>query len=62
MRIGPDVAPFWTNWLSRGPLRDRHGVATKHAMRNTLTRAFMHRRLWLNDPGLPDGARRARPR
>ncbi len=50
MRIGPDVAPFWSNWLSRGPLRDRHGVATKHAVRNALTRAFMHRRLWLNDP------------
>jgi alpha-galactosidase len=50
MRIGPDVAPFWTNWQSRWPLRGRHGVATKHAIRNTLTRAFMHRRLWLNDP------------
>ena len=50
MRIGPDVAPFWTNWISRGPLRGRHGVSTLHAIRNTLTRAFMHRRLWLNDP------------
>jgi alpha-galactosidase len=50
MRIGPDVAPFWSNWLSRGPLRDRHGVATKHAIRNTLARAFLHRHWWLNDP------------
>jgi alpha-galactosidase len=50
MRIGPDVAPFWTNWLSRGPLRDRHGVSTKHALRNILARAWMHRRWWLNDP------------
>jgi alpha-galactosidase len=50
MRIGPDVAPFWTNWLSRGPLRDRHGVSTKHALRNTLARSWMHRRWWLNDP------------
>ncbi len=50
MRIGADVAPFWTNRISRWLLRDRHGVATKHAIRNTLTRAFMHRRLWLNDP------------
>jgi alpha-galactosidase len=50
MRIGPDVAPFWTNWLSRGPLRDRHGVSTKHAIRNTLTRAWLHRAWWLNDP------------
>jgi alpha-galactosidase len=50
MRIGPDVAPFWTNWISRWLLRDRHGVATKNAVRNILTRAFMHRRWWLNDP------------
>jgi len=50
MRIGPDVAPFWTNFLSRVPARDLHGLATKHAIRNTLTRAFLHRRWWLNDP------------
>jgi alpha-galactosidase len=50
MRIGADVAPFWDNWISRGPNRRRHGVATEHALRNILTRAFMHRRLWLNDP------------
>lgn len=50
MRVGPDVAPFWTNFLSRVPLRDLHGVATKHAIRNTLTRAFLHRSWWLNDP------------
>jgi alpha-galactosidase len=50
MRIGPDVAPYWSNLLSRGPLRDLHGVATKHAIRNTLTRAFLHRNWWLNDP------------
>jgi alpha-galactosidase len=50
MRIGPDVAPFWSNWISRWLLRDRHGVATRHAVHNTLTRAFMHRRLWRNDP------------
>lgn len=50
MRIGADVAPFWSNAISRWPNRGRHGVATEHAMRNILTRAFMHRRLWLNDP------------
>ncbi len=50
MRIGPDVAPFWSNLLSRVFLRDLHGVATKHAIRNTLTRAFLHRNWWLNDP------------
>lgn len=50
MRIGADVSPFWENVVSRGPNRGRHGVATRHAVQNILTRAFMHRRLWLNDP------------
>ena len=50
MRIGADVAPFWSNWISHWLNRSRHGVATENAMRNILTRAFMHRRLWLNDP------------
>ncbi|MBX3027602.1 alpha-galactosidase [bacterium] len=50
MRIGADVAPYWSNWISRVLNRGRHGVATEHALRNILTRAFMHRRLWLNDP------------
>jgi alpha-galactosidase len=50
MRIGPDVAPYWSNAFSRGPAHDLHGLATKHAIRNTLARAFTHRRWWLNDP------------
>lgn len=50
MRIGPDVAPFWSKWLTRGPQRDLHGLATKHAVRNMLTRSFLHRVWWLNDP------------
>ena len=50
MRIGPDVAPFWTRWLLRILARDQHGLATKHAIRNMLTRSFLHRRWWLNDP------------
>lgn len=49
MRIGPDVAPVWA-----APPRpygyDDSGPATRNAWRNTLARAFMHRRLWLNDP------------
>jgi alpha-galactosidase len=44
------VAPAWSTWISRWLLRGRHGAATQHAVRNALTRAFMHRRLWLNDP------------
>ena len=61
MRIGADVAPFWNNWISRGPLRDRHGVATKHA-------DAQHADPRLHAPPpvaqrsrLPDGARRPRP-
>ncbi len=50
MRIGPDVAPFWRSWLSRWPQRGLHGTSAEHAIRNSLTRAFLHRRWWLNDP------------
>ncbi len=52
MRIGPDVAPWWS------PRQDLWGAppylgtipATRNAWRNTMTRSFLHRRLWLNDP------------
>jgi alpha-galactosidase len=51
MRIGPDVAPVW----HVDPARTLPGLAgthpsTRNGVRNTLARAFMHRRLWLNDP------------
>jgi alpha-galactosidase len=51
-RIGQDVAPRWAidpadetvpGYLAVQP-------AVRHAYVNTLTRSFMHRRLWLNDP------------
>jgi alpha-galactosidase len=52
MRIGPDVAPWWH------PQPDQHRPpghtggepATVNAWRNTLSRSFLHRNLWLNDP------------
>jgi alpha-galactosidase len=49
MRIGPDVAPHWE---PRGgiPGYEDTAPATANALRNTLARDFMHRRLWLNDP------------
>jgi len=50
MRIGPDVAPWWTNLFSRTVQRNQHGISTLHAIRNTLTRAYSHQRWWLNDP------------
>jgi alpha-galactosidase len=51
MRIGPDVAPAW----APDPDRTIPGIeetlpAVRSALRNTLARAWMHRRLWLNDP------------
>jgi alpha-galactosidase len=49
MRIGPDVAPWWNPPPGDGTYADSR-PATKNAARNTLARAFQHRRLWLNDP------------
>jgi alpha-galactosidase len=46
MRIGPDVDtnwyPMWRNDLS--------SVSTQNALRNVVTRAPLHGRLWANDP------------
>ncbi|MEX2557541.1 MAG: glycoside hydrolase family 36 protein [Actinomycetota bacterium] len=49
MRIGPDIAPYWTPRRSVGGGGD-DAPAILNAWRNTLARSFMHRRLWLNDP------------
>jgi alpha-galactosidase len=51
-RIGPDVAPVWALDPSEEMVPGYLGIqpATGHAFTNTLTRSFMHRRLWLNDP------------
>jgi alpha-galactosidase len=52
MRIGADVAPWWhvqgEQWRPAG--YEDGEPATVNAWRNTLTRSFLHRRLWLNDP------------
>ncbi|HEX4868994.1 MAG TPA: glycoside hydrolase family 36 protein [Acidimicrobiales bacterium] len=52
MRIGPDVAPWWhpntEGWHPPG--HEDGEPATVNAWRNTLSRSFLHRRLWLNDP------------
>jgi len=53
MRIGPDVAPHWAPrmfGLSFPFQRERSLPAVRNAVRNTLTRAWMHRRWWWNDP------------
>jgi len=53
MRIGADVAPWWTALPGRGELQPGYEAATpatRNAFVNTCTRSFMHRRLWSNDP------------
>jgi alpha-galactosidase len=51
-RIGPDVAPAWQLPADQDTLPGYEDVApaTLHAWVDTLSRSFMHRRLWLNDP------------
>jgi alpha-galactosidase len=56
-RIGPDVAPFWRFLTSeeRASPRPRPRapddlLSAETAVRNTMTRAWMHGRLWANDP------------
>ena len=51
-RIGPDVAPTWSWPPTDNALTGYEGSlpATVHGWKNTLTRSFMHRTLWLNDP------------
>lgn len=51
MRIGPDVAPSWgVDRRVSIPGLDGTRPSTRNGVRNTLARAWMHRRLWLNDP------------
>jgi alpha-galactosidase len=51
-RIGPDVAPSWELPPDQITFPGYEDVApaTLHSWVDTLTRSFMHRRLWLNDP------------
>jgi alpha-galactosidase len=52
MRIGPDVAPSWEVAPDAGVLPGYEATApsTRNAWVSTLTRSFLHRRLWANDP------------
>jgi alpha-galactosidase len=52
MRIGADVAPWWSlpSGYQSPPGYPATSPATAHAWSSTLTRAFLHRKLWLNDP------------
>jgi alpha-galactosidase len=54
MRIGPDVSERWQPYDSRVPQfifkRDPGAPAVANALRNTLSRAALHNRWWINDP------------
>ncbi len=58
MRIGPDTAPWWATMGEAGipgveptlPGLEPTVPSGANALRNTLSRSWMHRRLWLNDP------------
>jgi alpha-galactosidase len=53
MRISPDVAPTWYPPARHGHDPQRTALsfpATANALRNTITRFWMHHRLWLSDP------------
>jgi len=50
MRVGTDVAPTWGGRVTRWAFSDQGGLSTRIAMRNTVTRAFLHGHLWANDP------------
>ena len=45
MRVGEDTAPHWDPRL--GPFQ---GPNAYRALKNSILRSFLHRRLWLNDP------------
>ena len=53
MRIGADVAPRWRpEWNGRDFFfpNEPNMPSTRNALQNTLTRAPMHKRWWVNDP------------
>jgi alpha-galactosidase len=50
MRIGPDTAPYWHVMGPKIAGLEATLPSGRNALRNTLARAFQHRRLWLNDP------------
>lgn len=50
MRIGMDVNHIWDGDMMSAVLNDRNYPTARGSLINTLTRSFMHRRFWLNDP------------
>jgi len=50
MRIGPDTAPYWHSKQSDRSFGIRASPGVENSLRNTLARAALHQRLWINDP------------
>ncbi len=50
MRVSPDVAPWWAPNLLRWPAYAQSAPAALNAVRASLLRAPLHRRLFVNDP------------
>ncbi len=50
MRIGPDVAPYWASPIADRLFGVKAAPSAVNGLRNVLSRAALHRRLWLNDP------------
>jgi alpha-galactosidase len=50
MRVSCDVAPYWLPNLMDRMLNTVSGIETRGAIRNSMTRAFMDKSFWINDP------------
>ncbi|MGL4369562.1 MAG: hypothetical protein ACRCUT_07810, partial [Spirochaetota bacterium] len=50
MRVSCDVAPQWLPNRMDRMLNTESGVETRGALRNSIVRAFMDKRFWINDP------------
>ncbi len=50
MRIGPDVAPKWRSRAEDAAAGLPAAPSARNAVRNVLSRAALHQRLWVNDP------------
>ncbi|MCD6570910.1 MAG: alpha-galactosidase [Deltaproteobacteria bacterium] len=50
MRIGNDVTPYWSGFVSDFLGQGFEQLSTKNCIRNTLTRTLMQKKWWLNDP------------
>jgi len=51
-QTGPETGTFWESSSSRFSGGRRYLSGTGNAIRNCLSRLYLHRRLWSNDPGL----------